>query len=101
MIRIPSRMGLAGQRLEVGDGADRGMDLAELGDVVAVILQGRGVDRHQPEAIDAELLEIVELRGQADQVAVAVAVGVVEPSDIDLVEDRILVPEAFGSLHRV
>ena len=88
-----------GQRLEVGDGADRGVDLAKIGDVVAVVLQGRGVDGHQPEAVDAQLLEVVELRRQADQVAVAVAVGVVETPDVDLVEDGVLVPEAFGSRH--
>ena len=76
-----------------------GMDLAEVGDVVAVILERRGVDRHQPEAVDAQLLEVVELGRQADQVAVSVAVGVVESADIDLVEDGILVPEAFGSRH--
>ena len=92
-------MGRLGQRLEVGDGPDGGMDLAEVGDVVAVVLQGRGVDGHQPEAVDAQLLEVVELGRQADQVAVAVAVGVVESADVDLVEDGILVPEAFGSRH--
>jgi hypothetical protein len=93
------RVGRLGQRLEVGDGAEGGMDLAEFGDVVAVVLQGGGVDGHQPEAVDAQLLEVVELGSQADQVAVAVAAGVVEPPDVDLVEDRILVPEAFGSRH--
>ena len=33
-------VGGLGECLEVGDGADRGMDLAEIGDVVAVVLQG-------------------------------------------------------------
>ena len=33
-------VGGLGERLEVGDGADRGMDLAEIGDVVTVVLQG-------------------------------------------------------------
>ena len=32
-------VGRLGQCLEVGDGADRGMDLAEIGDVVAVVLE--------------------------------------------------------------
>ena len=101
MIRIPRALRLTGQRLEVGDGADRRMDLAELGDVVAVILQRRGINRHQPEAVDAQFLKIVQLRGQADQVAIPVSVGVVESTDIDLIEDRVLVPEAFGSRHRM
>ncbi len=92
-------VGGLGQRLEVGDRADRGVDLAEVGDVVAVVLERRGVDRHEPEAIDAQLLKIVELRRQPDQVAVAVAVGVEEAADVDLVKDGVLVPEAFGSGH--
>ncbi len=92
-------VGGLGQRLEIGDGADRGMDLAEIGDVVAVVLQGRGIDGHEPETVDAQLLQVVELGGQADQVAVAVAVGVMKAAGIDLVKDRILVPEAFGSRH--
>ena len=92
-------MGGLGQRLEVGDVADGGVDLPEIGDVVTVVLQGRRVDGHQPEAVDAQLLEVVELGRQADQVAVAVAAGVVETPDVDLIEDGILVPEAFGSRH--
>ena len=32
-------VGGLGQCLEVGDGADRGMDLAEIGDVVTVVLR--------------------------------------------------------------
>src|SRR5262249_33855632 len=88
-----------GQRLEVGHGADRGMDVAELGDVVAVVFQGRGVDRRQPEAVDTQLLEGVELRGQTEKVAIAVAAGIEESPHIDLVEDGVLIPEAFSTWH--
>jgi hypothetical protein len=42
-------------------------------------------------------MEIVELGGQSDQVAIAVAVGVMKAARIDLVKNGILVPEAFGS----
>ena len=42
---------------------------------------------------DAEVLQVVELLRQAAEVADAVAVAVVEGADVDLVDDRVLVPE--------
>ena len=48
------------QRLEVGDGAVVGVDAHEIGNVVAVVLVRRGIHRQQPDAIDAELLDVVE-----------------------------------------
>ena len=94
-----TRVGGLGERLEVRDGADRGMDLPEIGDVVTVVLQGRGIDRHEPEAIDTQLLQVVELGGQPGQIAVAVAVGVVKTPGVNLVKDGVLVPQAFVSSH--
>ena len=91
------RMRGPGQDLEVFDGADGGMDAAEVGDVVAVVLQRREINRHEPEAIDAEVLQVIELRGQSGEVAVAVLVRVVESANVDLVEDGILVPELILS----
>src|SRR5690606_39168123 len=37
-----------------------GMDVAVVGDVVAVIAHRRGVERQQPNRIDAELLNVIE-----------------------------------------
>ena len=70
-----------------------GSTLHVVGDVVAAVAQRRVVERQQPEAVDAEPLQVVELLGQAAQVAGAVAVGVGEAADQHLVEDRPLVPE--------
>jgi hypothetical protein len=81
-----------GQGLEVLDDADGRVDLAEVGDVIAVVLQGRLVDRHQPEAVDPELAQVVELLDQPAQVAVAVAARIVEAADIGFVDDGIFVP---------
>ena len=68
-------------------------------DVVAAVAQRRGEERRQPEAVDAEPLQVVELVGQAAQVAGAVAVGVGEAADQHLVEDGALEP--VGSLRGV
>ena len=78
---------------EVLDRAVVGMDREEVGDVVAAVPQRRGVHRQQPDAIDAEPLEVVELRDQPAEVAGAVVVAVEEAPDVDLVEDGALEPE--------
>src|SRR5439155_26956859 len=68
-------------------------DRVEVGDVVAAVAQGRGVHRQQPEAVDAEPRQVVELVGQPDEVAGAVVVAVEEAAQVDLVEDRALEPQ--------
>ena len=72
------------------------VDGEEVRDVVAAVLERRGVHRQEPDAVDPEPLEVLELLGQAAQVARAVAVAVEEPANVDLVEDRALEPERIG-----
>ena len=89
-------MGGVDQLLDVLDGAVVGMDVGEVGDVVAAVAQRRAVERQQPDAVDPEPLQVVELLGQPAEVARAVAVGVEEAADVDLVEDRALEPQRLG-----
>ena len=84
------------KRLEVAQRAVVRVDVGVVGDVVAVVAQRRGIERQQPDRGDAEVLQVVELRGQAAEVADAVAVAVEEGPDVDLVDDRVLVPERIG-----
>ncbi len=78
---------------EVVDRPVVGMDREEVGDVVAAVAQRRVVHRQQPDAVDADPLEIVELVDQPAEVAGAVVVAVEEAADVDLVEDGRLEPE--------
>ena len=78
---------------EVVDRPVVGMDREEVGDVVAAVAQRRLVHRQQPDAVDAEPLQVVELVDQPAEVAGAVVVAVEEAADVDLVEDRALEPE--------
>ena len=80
--------------LEVAERAELRQHAGEVADVVAAVAQRRRVERRQPQAVDAEPLQVVELLGQPAQVAGAVAVGVVEAADEHLVEHRALEP--FG-----
>ncbi len=72
------------------------MTLDVVGDVVAVVAQGRGEEGQEPEAGDAEVLQVVESRDEAGEVADAVAVGVLKGADVQLVDDRVFVPEWIG-----
>ena len=69
-----------------------GVDRAVVGDVVAVVAQRRRVERQQPDRRDAEVGEVVEALGEPVEVADAVAVGVGEGPDVELVDDRVAVP---------
>jgi trehalose synthase len=89
-------MGLVEELLEVVEGAVLGVDRGVVGDVVAVVAEGRRKEREKPEAGDAEFLEVVELGDEALEVADAVGVGVGKGADVDLVDDRVFVPERVG-----
>ena len=77
---------------KVLDRAVVGVDPVEVGDVVAAVAERRGVERQQPDAVDPEPLQVVELLLQAAEVARAVVVAVEERARVDLVEDRRLEP---------
>ena len=85
-------MSLRHQAIERGKIAEVGMDAAVVADVVAPVLERRRVDGIQPDGVDAERLEIVEMRGDAVEVADAVAVRVGKRARIDLIEDGALPP---------
>ena len=89
-------VGSVEELLEIVEGAVGRIDVDVVGDVVAVVAQGRGEEREQPEAGDAEVLEVIEAGEQAGEVADAVAVGVLESADMELVDDGVLVPEGIG-----
>ena len=88
-----ARMRGGDEALDVGHRAVVGMHRAVVGDVVAVVAPRRGIERQQPDRVDAELGDVVELRHQAGEIADAVIVGIEERLDVQLIDDRVLVPE--------
>ena len=84
------------ERLDVLDRAVVRVHRVEIGDVVAAVAQRRGVERQQPDAVDAEPLQVVELLREPAEVARAVAVAVEEAADVDLIEDRPFEPQRVG-----
>ena len=92
MTRMPRRCASSISSAASLDVAVLGEDGEEVADVVAAVAQRRLVEGQQPEAVDAQPLEVVELLGEPSEVAGAVAVGVVEAADQHLVEHGPLVP---------
>ena len=89
----PALVGRLDERPEVVHRPVVLVDHEEVGDVVAAVPQRRDVHRQQPDAVDPEPLEVVELLDQPPEVARAVVVAVEEAADVDLVEDRALEPQ--------
>jgi len=73
--------------------AEERVDVLVVADVVAVVVLRRLVDRGEPEHVDAELGQVVQMVDDAAQIAHAVAVGIREAARVDLVNDRTFPPE--------
>ena len=86
--------------LKILERAVAGVDAHVIGDVVAVVAQRRREKRQQPQAGDAQVLQIIELLHQPGKIADAVVVAVDERLDVQLVNDRVLVPERIGDAAR-
>ncbi len=87
---------LADEPTHVAQRAVVGMHPRVVGDVVAVVTERGGIEGHHPDGGDPEVGEVVEARGQAPEVADAVARGIPEGPHRDLVDDRVLVPLWIG-----
>ena len=81
------------------EAAEQRVDVARVGDVVAVVGHRRHHDRVQPDRVDAEAAQIVEVGSDAVEVADAVAVAVAERARIDLVEHGVGPPRRAGVGH--
>ena len=80
-------MGAFHQGIEVGERAEDRVHRQMVGHVVAEILLRGGEERAQPDGVHAQAGDVAELRGDAGQIADAVAVGVEEAARIDLIDD--------------
>ena len=86
--------GVGDEPVEVLEVAVGRVDGEVVGDVVPVVALGRRVDRVEPDRVGAEGGDVVEAAAHALEVADAVAVGVGERPDVDLVHDGVLPPVA-------
>ena len=89
----PAPLRLLDEALEVAERPVVGVHPAVVGDVVAVVPERRGVEGQEPQGRDPQVLEVVELLGQPPEVAHPVAHRVEKGADVELVDDRVAVPE--------
>ncbi len=73
-----------------------GADVAIFGDVVAVVAARARVEGQQPDRRDAEIDDVIELGEQPLEIADPVIVGIEEGFEMQLIDDRILVPQGIG-----
>ena len=81
---------------ELAQRAQPGIDAVEVADVVAVVLVGRRVERHEPQRGHADSGQVVDALDQPGEVAHAVAVPVEERLDVEAVHDPVLPPLVAG-----
>ena len=86
-------MRLGDEALEVGERAVARMDVLVIRDVVAVVAQRRRIERQQPDRVHAKALEVIELLGEAGEVADAIVGAVEEGANVRLIDDGVLEPE--------
>ena len=84
---------LADEGPEVAFGAVVGVDVLVLGDVVAVVPLGRGVEGHHPDGRYAQVPDVLQALGEALEVSDAVVVRVEERLYVQVVDDGVFVPE--------
>ena len=80
------------QGFEIGQCAIGFSNAAIVRDIIAIIPQWRGIDRHQPNTIYSKGLQVIELLRNAAQVAMAITIAVFEGPYRDLVKDSVFVP---------
>ncbi len=89
----PTLVSSAEKVLEVVECAVTGMHRSVIGDVVSIIAKRRRKKRHQPQRVDPQLLQVIELLREAAEIPDPVGVAVPKGSDVDLVNDRVFVPK--------
>src|SRR5262249_50409833 len=79
--------------LEVVQCAVGGVDGTIFRDVISIIAQWRRKEGHQPDSIDSEILEVIQFLRKPAKITDSVAAAVVESTDVNLIDNGILVPE--------
>ena len=80
------------QNFEIAQVTVLGRNAAVVGNVVAAVPVRRGEVRREPQGVDTEVFEIIELFGQALKVADPIAVAIGKRARVDLIENSFLPP---------
>src|ERR1017187_2802460 len=84
--------GVGLQPVEIRHGAVLRIDVLVVGNIVTEVHLRRRKEGSDPDAVDSQILQIVEMDGDAVEIADAVAIGVPEAARVDLVDDGVMPP---------
>ena len=87
-------MRFAQETFEIAQAAIGRIDAAIIGNIVAVVAQRRGIERHDPNRGRSEILDVVKLFGEAGEIADAVIVEIEKGFHMQLIDDRVAIPFA-------
>ena len=87
---LPAAMG---ELDEIAERAVARVDAVIVGNIVAVVLAGRGLERHQPDRGDAKAMQIIQPAQQSLEITNAIAIGIHIGADRQAIEYAVLVPE--------
>ena len=88
----PPGVGLPEQNLHIFQVTEERIDVLIIGNIVTIVILGRLKHRRQPDGIHAQALDVIQLLGNAPDIAQAVTVGVTETAGIDLINNGLLPP---------
>ena len=74
------------------------IDVPVIGYVIAVVAQRRGIEGQQPQRGNTEILQIIELAAQPLEITAPIVIGIEERLDVELIDDRVLVPHRFDEV---
>ena len=86
---------LVQQLVKLLHGAELPGNAVIVGDVIALIGKGRGIDGRQPENVNAQAFQIIQLGQNSCQIADAVTVGVEKALGINLIGNLVVPPLFF------
>ena len=78
---------LGDQAVHVVKIAEDWIDILVVGNIVAVVILRRTVDRGKPDGVDAQIFQIVKSADDAREIADAVAVGILKTLWVNLIDD--------------
>ena len=88
-------LGLFEQTIKIRERSVLRIDGVVIGDVVSEIHLRRGIERRDPDGVDAQVFQIIEMTRYAIEIADSVAIAVSETAGIDFVDNCFLPP--FGA----
>ena len=86
---------LGDQFVHIFHGAEPWIDGVIIGNVVALICQGRFIDRGKPEHIHAQFFQIIQFLNNSLKISDSVPVGIIKTFRVNLVENFVMPPFAF------